>query len=315
MKTYIINFQGWKRLCRFLGVAFAVAGLTMALSACETVAGVGARVGEATGTITPEQGESIRRTGAALERTFEDLTPEQEHFIGRTVAATILDSYSVYENAAATEYLNLLGQVLAMVSDRPETFGGYRFLILDSDEINAFAAPGGFIFVSRGMLRLCQTEDELAAVLAHEIGHVQHQHGLRAIRSSRWAAALAVGLTEAGRSWGGEELRQLTAAFEGAIDDITSTLMVNGYSRRLEREADEAAVTIMRRLGYDPRALIRMLTHMERDLRPGGLDFARTHPAPQDRIREIRRMRGIQQELPPPPPERQRRFDAAMRGI
>lgn len=302
---------------RLFGYSIAVVvvvGMAV-LSGCGTVSRIGATVGEATGTLSPEQGDAVRRTGAALERTFEDLTPEQEYFIGRTVSARILDAYSVYENPAATRYVNLLGQALALVSDKPETFGGYRFLILDSEEINAFAAPGGFIFVSRGMLRLCRTEDELAAVLAHEIGHVQHAHGLRAIRSARWASAVALGLTEAGRAWGSEEIRQLTQAFEGAIDDVTSTLMVNGYSRRLEREADEAAVIILRRLGYDPQALITMLVYMEKDLEPGGLDFARTHPPPAARIRDVRRMRGINDPVPPAPTERQRRFDHAMRGI
>lgn len=298
-----------------VGVAAFLTILIAGLSGCGTVSNIGAAVGEATGTLSPEQGDAVRRTGAALERTFEDLTPEQEYFIGRTVSARILDTYSVYDNPSATRYINLLGQALAMVSDKPETFGGYRFLILDSEDINAFAAPGGFIFVSRGMLRLCRTEDELAAVLAHEIGHVQHAHGLRAIRSARWASAVALGLTEAGRAWGTEEIRQLTQAFEGAIDDVTSTLMVNGYSRRLEREADHAAVVIMGRLGYNPHALITMLTHMEKDLKPGGLDFARTHPPPAARIRDIRRMRELNAPVPPVPAERQARFERAMQGI
>ena len=79
---------------------------------------------------------------------------------------------------------------LSKTSDLPETFGGYHFLILDSDEINAFAAPGGFIFVTRGLLRCCKHEDAAAAVLAHEIGHVELRHGLQAIKKSRITTAL-----------------------------------------------------------------------------------------------------------------------------
>ncbi len=76
----------------------------------------------------------------------------------------------------------MLGQSLVIFSDRPETFGGYHFLLLDSNEINAFAAPGGLILVTRGMLQCCANEDELAAVLAHEIAHVEKKHGLTAIK-------------------------------------------------------------------------------------------------------------------------------------
>lgn len=290
--------------------------MLVGVSGCATVTDIGATVGEATGTIRPQEAESLRRAGVAVGRTFEDITPEQEYFIGRSVSATILSSYRPYNNPAANEYLNLLGQALALASDKPETFGGYRFLILDSDEINAFAAPGGFIFVSRGMIRLCRSEDELAAVLAHEIGHVQHNHGLRAIKSSRLVTAFTVLAIETTRTLAGDEARQLTQAFEGSISDITHTLMTSGYSRRSEREADEAAVTILRRIGYDPEGLVRMLEAMSRELKPGGLDFAKTHPDPRDRIRDIRRMLGSDPApVPRPPAERDRRFRQATYGI
>ncbi len=295
-------------------LALVIALFTWPVS-CETVSDVGATIGQVTGTLSPQEADSIRRVGSAVGRTFEDITPEQEYFIGRAVSATILDSYSVYDNPEATRYLNLLGQALAMASDKPVTFGGYRFLILDSDEINAFAAPGGFIFVSRGMLRLCQNEDELAAVLAHEIGHVQHAHGLRAIKGARLTSAFTILAIESARTLGSAELADLVDAFEGAITDVSNTLMVNGYSRRLEREADEAAVTIMRRVGYDPRALVRMLEAMDAQLEPGGLDFAKTHPAPTSRIRDIVRIRGFNAPAPPVPEQRMVRFQQAMAGI
>lgn len=285
-----------------------VAGCQTVTEIGTVVTEVGTAVAEASGHVTAEEAESIRRVSGGVLRTFEDISPEQEYFIGRSVAATVLESYSVYDQQQATAYLNLLGQALAMASDRPETFGGYRFLILDSDEINAFAAPGGFIFVSRGMLQLCASEDELAAVLAHEIGHVQHRHGLRAIRSSRITAAGTILATESGRHLLGDEVRELTEAFAGAIDDISQTLMVNGYGRRLEREADATAVEIMRRVGYDPSALIRMLAAMDRGLQPGALDFAKTHPPPQSRISDIRRLPGVMSPPAPPPAARVARF-------
>jgi len=106
------------------------------------------------GVITGDQADSIRRSADAIEKTAEDITPEQEYYIGRAVIATVLRNYRVWDNPAAHRYVNLVGQTLARASEKPETFGGYRFLILDSDDINAFAGPGGLIVVSRGMLRL-----------------------------------------------------------------------------------------------------------------------------------------------------------------
>lgn len=302
-----------------LPVALAALGgaLVVLAAGCRTMAQIAGDLAELardTGAIKEDEAESIIRSAAALERTFEDITPEQEYYIGRAVMATVLQSYPAWDNPAANRYVNLLGQTLARASDLPETFGGYRFLILDSDEINAFAAPGGLIAVTRGLLRLCRTEDELAAVLAHEIGHVQLRHGLRAIRRGRLTAALTILAAEAGKQLGGEELAELTRVFEDSIHDITQTLMNSGYSRRLEYEADGATLAIMGRVGYEPQALVAMLEEMKKGLKPGGRGFARTHPDPNDRIREIRR-RIEPGSVPEPPDARQRRFERALLGI
>jgi predicted Zn-dependent protease len=251
------------------------------------------------------------KSAEAVAKSFEDITPEQEYYIGRAVGANILSSYPPYTEAKANTYLNLLGQTLAAASDRPETFGGYHFLILDSGEINAFAAPGGLVFASRGLLACADSEDTVAAILAHEIGHVVKQHGLKAIKTSRFKdAGLAIGKA-AVEEYGSAELAQVTSAFSGTIDDITSTLVNSGYSREAEKEADLAAVQILKRTGYDPNALVRMLEVMKTRLKPGGPDFAKTHPDPQVRIAEIRK------KLPEAPatpvqPQRQARYQAAL---
>ena len=199
-----------------------------------------------------------------------------------------------------------------MASDRPETFGGYHFLMLDTDEINAFAAPGGLILISRGMVDLCQTEDELAAVLAHEIGHVVGKHGLRAIKNSRLTSALTILATEGARTFGGSDLKQLVTDYEASIDDITSTLVVSGYSRGLEEEADRIAITILERVGYNPKALPRMLGEMKKRLKPNGPGFARTHPDPQDRVDTMRPVLAGKPD-PAEPQVRHDRFVAAVR--
>ena len=276
------------------GIAF-LCSLVVAIVSCQTVdtvTKVGTTIGTATGVLTQSQAESIQKSATAVAKTFQDITPEQEYYVGRTIGAVVLEKYKPYQNPAAIQYLNRLGQTLARASDRPETFGGYHFLILDSNDISAFAAPGGFIFVTRGLLRCGLYEGAVASVLAHEIGHVQLKHGLQAIKKSRITSALTILGIEGAKTFGGEQLATLTQTFENSIADISNTLINSGYSRSFEIQADKAAVTILRRVGYDPNALVDMLKVMQQRLKPGGIDFAKTHPSPADRISGIEKITG-----------------------
>lgn len=92
--------------------------------------------------------------GMKVYDASEEITPEQEYYIGRSVAASILNKYKIYNNTKLNSYVTSIGTLLAMHSPRPEIFGGYHFTVLDSDEINAFATPGGFIFITRGMINM-----------------------------------------------------------------------------------------------------------------------------------------------------------------
>ena len=296
-----------------LHVMMAGAALVVALAGCETMNQITEGVtgiAVATGQLSEEEAGSINRTTRAVTKTFEDITPEQEYYIGRTVAATVLMGYRPLENGVLNDYVNRVGQSLAQFSSRPETFGGYRFLVLDSDEINAFAAPGGLVLVTRGLLACCETEDELAAVLAHEIGHVEKQHGLRAIKTGRLSTALSTLAVESMKTMGSAELAEVTKAFDESIHDISGTLMNSGYSRKLEFEADRCAVDILRAAGYTPGALVAMLENMDKRWEPARLDFAATHPPPADRIKELKR-RGVEASKDTKP-ERSRRFRAAV---
>lgn len=297
----------------FVLASIAGTAAVVLLSGCAQFSNGIAQVGVATGTLTPEQGKSIGKTGEAFGRAMEQITPEQEYYVGRAVGATILQQYKVFPNEAATDYINLVGQTLAAASDRPETFKGYHFLIMDSDEINAFAAPGGFIFVSRGMLKLCRNEDELAAVLAHEVGHVNLKHAIGAISNSRWTGAFTILTAEAGKNIGGQALKDLTQAFEGSISDITKKLVTSGYGRGQEREADKVAVTIMARLGYDPHGLIRVLENMSTKVKPEA-GFGKTHPPPGDRIKDLQ---ALTKDAKPSeaPAARLARFNKAMADV
>lgn len=276
-----------------LTTGLAALALVWATTGCEMVnqaTSLAADVAAGAGVITPDQAESTKRVGTAVTKTFQDITPEQEYYVGRTVAATVLAKYKAYPADDLNGYLNRMGQALAQFSTKPETFGGYHFLALDSADINAFAAPGGLILVTRGLMKCCQNEDELAAVLAHEIGHVEKVHGLRAIKTGRLGSALTILAVEAGKNLAGEQLAEVTKAFDESINDISATLMNSGYSRKLEYEADAAAVAILKQAGYNPGALAAMLENMARNWDASRNDFAATHPAPADRIAELRKI-------------------------
>jgi len=234
--------------------------------------------------IVPDEVTTIFESGKKIAAGFEDITPEQEYYLGRSVAAVILSRYTPLNHAHSLAYVNVMGQALAQASDRPETFGGYHFMVLDAEEINALSAPGGFIFVTKGLLECCSSEDAIAAVLAHEIGHVQRQHGLQAIQESRISDGVTTLAITGTSTLSGGTLKELTTTFDDSIKDITTTMIDSGYSRAAEDEADADAVTIMQRLGYDPNAIIDMLNEMRKRMAPGGEGFARTHPTPTQRI-------------------------------
>lgn len=296
-----------------LAGTMALVWMAAGCAAINTAAGVVADGAAAAGVITSDQAAGAKRVGTAMVKAVEDITPEQEYYVGRTVAATVLATYRPKPEPALNDYVNKVGQALAQFSTKPETFGGYHFLVLDSDEINAFAAPGGLILATRGLLKCCQTEDMLAAVLAHEIGHVEMQHGLRAIKADRWkSAGMAIGL-EAGKNLAGEQLAEATRTFEGSINDITSTLMNSGYARKLEYAADAAAVAILKNAGYQAGALAAMLDNMAKDLDSSRHDFAATHPAPADRLAQLKKI-GVVSSLGSTN-SRQQRFLAATKAL
>ena len=269
--------------------------------------------GSVAGVPVGDYATSAVKGATAVAHAAEDFNPQQEYYIGRAVGATLLAKYQPYNNAAANAYVNEVGQSLAMFSDLPQTYGGYHFLVLDSAEINAFAAPGGLIFITRGMVRCCSGENALAAVLAHEIAHVQNKDALRAIKRARTTEALGIIGGEAVKHAGGGQLSQLSSLFADSIGDIMTTMVNNGYSRSLEYQADKTAVSILTRTGYNPSGLPDMLAEMQKRLSPGGADFAKTHPAPGHRISELANLARVAEVNEPA--VRAARFKAALGGI
>lgn len=303
------------RIC--LLICSAVASsifVAVAFSGCGKVGELGGQLAKEAGLISAEEADSVARSAQAIEKSQQKLSVEQEHYLGRAVAAQVLQGYTPLDQPTANAYVNLLGQSLAVFSDRPETFGGYRFLLLDSDEVNAFAAPGGFILVTRGMVKCCDNEDELAAVLAHEICHVQNEDGMRAIKQGRVTEALTIIASESAKQFGDEKLASLTREFEASVGDVVKTLTTSGYSRKQEQQADEAALELLRRAGYPEIAMITMLNRMDERLgNAGGLGFVKTHPSAASRAKAARKL--VEDAESASDIARQQRFEAAMGSV
>jgi predicted Zn-dependent protease len=288
--------------------------LLFAAAACETVdkgletVGVKSKVESETGVST----DPVVKAAKALSKSFEEITPEQEYFIGRAVAAEILAREAVYEDDAATAYVNRVGQTVAQASGRPDVFGGYHVILLQSDGANALAAPGAFLFVTRGLLRQCKTEDELAAVLSHEVIHIERQDGIRMIRQSeRFQALVDLGLEEALQSG---DVAVLRDALNKIASELATTLLTHGYSRGIENDADLQALPLLDRVGYRPAALRDLVARLGAEAKgaKGSSLFA-------DHASLAQREKSISKELSryperPAPPARQARFEAALKS-
>lgn len=180
---------------------------------------------------------------------FVMMSESQELALGRQADEQVKKQYTVYPSKALQDYVNNVGQKLAQKSHRPEL--QYHFTVLDSTEINAFALPGGYVYITRGIMAYLNSEAELAAVLGHEIGHVTSRHG---VRQQSAAQATNIGLTIASifvphiNTMGGANLSNLLG---GAL--------LSGYGREHELEADKLGAEYLARSEYDPQAIIKVI--------------------------------------------------------
>jgi predicted Zn-dependent protease len=257
-----------------------------------------------------DQKESLDRVAVSSEKAARPMTDKEEFYVGRAVAATLLSRYRLYPDEALARYVNEVAQTVALASDRPLTYGGYHLAVLDAEEENALSCPGGMIFITRGMLKKARNEDELAAILAHEIAHVNHKDGVAAIKKSRWVEVATLMGTEATRQFGGADLTQLVSLFEGSVDDVVKTLVVNGYSREQESAADLSALTFLDRAGYDPNALTDCLARIAGEETAGtsGRGIFATHPGMSNRVATARQIITQKGWKPGKHPARDERF-------
>ena len=214
---------------------------------------------------------------ATGKRQISFVSPSKEVEMGREADPAVIEQYGLYGDSAVAKYVDSVGQRLASVSELPAL--SWHFRVLDSPVVNAFAIPGGYIYITRGILAYLNSEAQLAGVLGHEIGHITARHSAQQITKSQIAG---VGLLAG-------------AVFVGALRPYAGLagqglqLLFLKYSRDNESQADELGVGYATRAGYDPRvipttyAMLKRVGERQGDQLPG---FLSTHPDPGDR--EIR---------------------------
>lgn len=222
---------------------------------------------------------------ARAQRATRNVSEPEEYLVGRAVAARILTANPLVQDPKLQLYVNEAGQTVARKSSRPKTYRGYHFAVLESPEPNAFACPGGIILITRGMLKMCANEDELAAALAHEVAHVAHRDGINSIVKSRWAEVVADRRIAAAKERGGRAAEMATL-YEGSINDVFKSIATNGYSRTAEWAADQEALRTLSRAGYNPGALASLLTKMVAQEKRG-VGIYRTHPPTALRLTKV----------------------------
>lgn len=221
--------------------------------------------------------------GIAMAMVACTVGDEQEKALGQEAAAQIDSAVPMIADDAANSYVTNLGTALATASD--DRNRDWRFRIVNAEVLNAFALPGGFVYVNRGLIERATSSSELAGVLGHEIGHVLLRHSAERIekqQKTNVGVSVVCGLTNICSS----------EAARVAID-VGGAALFARFSRRDELEADSAAVGIVSRAGYDPQGIATMFAKLleTRDQRPDMVEgwFA-SHPMEEDRIAAVVRV-------------------------
>ncbi|QXE87036.1 M48 family metalloprotease [Geomonas nitrogeniifigens] len=232
--------------------------------------------------MNPESKEGKILSGATqVLSSSQEMTYQTECTVGESLALDSMQRFGQpVQNEALQKYVNLVGNAVARNSRRSTI--PYRFVVLDSPVQNAFAAPGGIVFISRGLLDVLDNEAELAGVLAHEVGHVAEKHALKSIRRAQFLQG-ASAITAA--TMKGSKGQQ----FESMVGDMQSTLFDKGLDQGMEYEADQAALETTFRTGYDPAAFVSVLQKLKKQeatAAKSGSWFS-THPPLDERIARL----------------------------
>ena len=202
------------------------------------------------------------------------VTEKEEQDMGAAISARLREKYGVVQSAPVHKYVSLVGKSLAASSTRPGL--PWTFIVLDTDGVNAFAAPGGFVHITRGALALCNNEAELAGVLGHEITNITAKHTINAIKKSKRVGAATEAATRSN-------------LLEHVLNQAYADLLENAYDRSDEDQSDQIGIRLANTLGYAPAGLGAFLTRLSernKDLKePSGV-FA-SHPATKSRVDKL----------------------------
>lgn len=212
-----------------------------------------------------------------VQKANADISEPQEIMLGEGIASNLLGAAPLLDNPAVQKYVNRIGRWLALQTERPDL--PWQFGVLDDNDVNAFAAPGGYVFITKGLLAQMNSEAELAGVLAHEISHVLRKHHLQALKKGAQTELLSDLANDAIKSKGSDpRLAKLVSA--------GTEVYARGLDKDDEFEADRMGVVIAARAGYDPYGLPAVLQTLQA-IKPGDSSFAlmfKTHPALADRL-------------------------------
>ena len=251
------------------------------------------------GGITPGQilGGMMGVNPSDVRGASVDIDEPEEIELGRSVATALGSRYKLLRDDSLTRYVALVGNAVALQSDRPDM--RYYFGVLDTDEINAFAAPGGYIFITRGTLALMRDEATLAGVLGHEIGHIALRHHVETIKKEKQAAvskgigttALQIGSGFIPGVGGAVTSGVVNSPLMNLAADGAVNLALKGFSRAEEEQADVAGFKYATRAGYDAAGLRDFLKAVQDSAgQPAKQSlFAKwgsTHPGGPERLKE-----------------------------
>ena len=221
------------------------------------------------------------KKGADTAKKVADIniSEKDERAIGEAVSAKLIERFGIYQDAAVTKYVSLVGTVLAQASSRPNL--DWKFIVLDSEGVNAYAAPGGLVHITKGALGLTKSEAELAGVLAHELTHITAKHTVRAIQKAK--------MVDAGSDVAGSQSGLAGSVVSRLADASYNMLFENKFDRDDENEADKVGAALANKAGYAPKGLTEFLNHLAARnkgvAQPNGL-FA-SHPQLQERLDRI----------------------------
>ena len=226
----------------------------------------------------------------AFAKSESKINLEEDYYLGRAVTANIISmpNYRVYTaNSALTAYLNRICQAIVINSPGSAVFNGYHVVILNSQEFNAFATPGGHIMLTKGLVEASSSEDALAALIAHELAHIMLRHAAEIIEGMSFTNEMGDMANKAAALSGNSAGAQKALALRNSTAPLVDAMIKNGYSQKQEFDADAKALELLNAAGYDPKALIDMLQVLQRVQTGQKGGFNSTHPTPKDRITNV----------------------------